>query len=426
MAGSLFKKGYTALTSRDIRTVITGIGIVSPIGIGNEKYWQNLLEGKPGFKPITLFDTGDLKVKIAGEITEFDPENIPGSKNMRDTDRATLLLLGAADIAFNDAGLKIDNDNTHSMGVVAGTTFGSLSSISDFDQESLREGPQYVNPSIFPSTVANSPASRLNIRYGIKGLSSTVSTGMCASLDALDYGRDLIRLGRVNTIVVGAVGDLSIQTFLGCYKLHYLSGITDGDPISCPFDKRRNGIILAEGSVVMILEELTVALSRHAKIYAEVLGLGSCFDTNGLYNYNPAGDGMVKAMRLALDEAELDPGDISCIFASANSTQNGDSIEAKAIRKVFADIADSIPVTAIKSSIGEGYSVSGGFATAAACFSIRDGLIPPIAGYSERDPSCDLRYVTGHAEKNEVNNVMINTFDPSGANTVLIASKFNG
>jgi 3-oxoacyl-[acyl-carrier-protein] synthase II len=329
-------------------------------------------------------------------------------------------------MALNDAGLKIDDNNTYETGVVVGTTFGSLSNISDFDRESLREGPQYVNPSIFPSTVANSPASRLNIRYGIKGLSSTVSTGMCASLDALDYGRDLIELERVNMIVVGAIGDLSIQTFLGCYKLNYLSGISGGDPVSCPFDNRRNGIVLAEGAVVMILEELTAALSRNASIYAEVLSIGSCFDTNELYNYNPDGDGMVKAMNIALDEAELDTDDIGCIFANANSTKNADLIETRAIRKVFKDTANDIPITAVKSSVGEGYSVSGAFAVAAACFSIRDGLIPPIAGYKERDPACDLRYVIGRAENIKKDNIMINTFDPSGASTVLIVSKFHG
>ena len=412
------------MTTDRTRIVITGLGVISPIGIGKEQYWQGLLEGRSGFRPVTLFDTSDVKVKIAGEVSDFNPKEMLGEKGLMDLDRATLLLLSAARLAINDTNLKITNDNTYRMGVAIGTTFGSLHSISRFDCESLREGPQYVNPSIFPSTVANSPASRLNIRYGIKGFSSTISTGMCASLDALDYARDLIDLNRASIVFTGAVEDLSIQAFLGFYKLGYLSGIADGKSLSCPFDKRRNGIILSEGAMVIILEELTSALSRKAVIYAEILGLGSCFDTSRFHRYSPQGEGLVRAMRLAMEDAKIDYKDISCIFANANSTKDADLIESRAIKEAFGDIAYDIPVTAIKSSLGESYSVSGGFATVAACFSLTENLIPPIANYEERDDACDLDYVINRPRKKELANAMINTFGPNGASTVLIVGKF--
>ena len=406
------------------RVVITGIGVISPIGIGKNQYWQSLSEGKHGFKPITLFDTSDLKVKIGGEISNFNPKEILGSQNLMDLDRATLLLLCAAKIAFSDSGLEINESNTRHVGVSIGTTFGNLHSVSSFDRESLREGPQYANPSIFPSTVANSPASRLNIRFGIKGLSSTISTGMCASLDALDYAKDLISLDRVSTVVVGAVEDLSLQTFLGFYALNYLSGMDNDKPLSCPFDKRRDGIVLSEGAAVMIVEELTTAVSRKARIYAEVLGIGSCFDPARFYNYNPKGKGMTRAMRLALEDANISAKDVSCIFANANSTKDADLIETRAIKEVFDDESYNIPITAIKSSIGEGYSVSGGFATISGCLSLAEDLIPPTINYKEKDENCDLDYVINQPRKKKLSHVMVNTFDPNGANTTLIIGKF--
>ena len=403
---------------------MTGIGVMSPIGIGKDQYWQSLSEGRSGFKPITLFGTSDLKVTMGGEISNFNPKEILGPQSLMDLDRATLLLLCAAKIALSDSGLEINESNTRQVGVSIGTTFGSLHSVSSFDRESLREGPQYANPSIFPSTVGNSPASRLNIRYGIKGFSSTISTGMCASLDALDYAKDLISLGRVSTIAVGAVEDLSIQVFLGFYTLNYLSGMNNDKPLSCPFDKRRNGIVLSEGAVVMIAEELTTAVSRKARIYAEVLGIGSCFDPTRFYNYNPKGEGMMRSMRLALEDANIGPKDVSCIFANANSTKDADLIETRAIKEVFKNKAYDIPVTAIKSSIGETYSVSGGFATIAACLSLAEDLIPPTINYVEKDENCDLDYVINQPRKKKLSNAMINTFGPNGANTTLIIGKF--
>lgn len=409
---------------RKKRVVITGIGVISPIGIGKDQYWQSLSEGKSGFRPITLFDTSDLKVKMGGEISNFSPKEILGSQSLMDLDRSTLLLLCAAKIAFSDSGLEINESNTRQVGVSIGTTFGNLHSVSSFDRESLREGPRYANPSIFPSTVANSPASRLNIRFGIKGFSSTISTGMCASLDALEYAKDLISLDRVNTVIVGAVEDLSMQTFLGFYALNYLSGMNDDKPLSCPFDKRRDGIVLSEGAVVIVLEELATALSRRAKIYAEVLGIGSCFDPARFYNYNPKGEGMAMSMRLALEDANMGPKDVSCVFANANSTKDADLIETRAIKDVFEDKSYDIPITAIKSSIGEGHSVSGGFATIAACLSLAEDLIPPTINYEEKDENCDLDYATNQPRKKKLSNAMINTFGPNGANATLIIGKF--
>lgn len=406
------------------RVAITGIGVISPIGIGKEEFWQSLSAGKSGLKPITLFDTSDLAVKTGGEIANFDPENLLEDKNLYDLDRASLLLSSAAKLSLRDANLVINEGNTKEIGVSVGTTFGSLHSISEFDRESLREGPRYANPSIFPSTVGNSPASRVSIRFKIKGFNATLSTGMCAALDAIDYARDLINLDRTKTVVAGSVEDLCIQTFLGFYKLGYLSGIKNGsEPISCPFDKRRNGIVFSEGASVLILEEAESAKKRQANIYAEILGTGTCFDPARFYRYNPKGTGMIEAMNLALKDAELKPEDIDCIFANANSTQDADSIETKAIKEVFGDYAQKIPVTAIKSMLGETFSASGGLATAAALYALNQNNIPPTINYEERDITCDLDYVINKSRKKKLSKVMINAFGPNGANTTLIIGR---
>ena len=407
------------------KVVITGIGVISPIGIGKDQYWQSLSEGKSGFKPITLFDTSDLKVKIGGEITGFNPVGILGKKGLIDLDRSTTLLLSATKFALEDSQIDLLNINSPVTGISIGTTFGSLNSLSQFDRQSLEEGPNFVNASRFPNTVVNSPASRVAIRYGVKGPNATISTGFCASIDALDYGIHCINADRADRIIVGAVEEMCFQTFFGFYRLGYLSGLNnDNEPLSCPFDKRRDGIIFSEGSAVFILEDLKKAKERKANIYAEVLGIGSNFDPFRLDKFNPKGTGIIEAMKLALANASLKPDDISCIFANANSTQDADSVETKAIKETFGAKASKIPITAIKSMIGESFSASGALSLAAALGSIVKDFIPPTVNLKEKDTICDLDYVPNKARTQKLDKVMINSFGPNGANSVLVIGKY--
>jgi 3-oxoacyl-[acyl-carrier-protein] synthase II len=193
------------------RILITGIGVFSPIGIGKDQFWENLRQTKSAFSQVTLFDVKGLKVNIAGEVTNFNAKEILSDVNLRDVDRASILLSCAVKLAIDDASLKIDETNTKSLGIVTGTTFGSLYSISEFDKEAVRDGPEYVNPSVFPSTVGNSPSSRASIIFNVKGLNSTVSTGMCAALDAVEYATDCLYFERAKTIITGSVEVLSPQ-----------------------------------------------------------------------------------------------------------------------------------------------------------------------------------------------------------------------
>jgi 3-oxoacyl-[acyl-carrier-protein] synthase II len=408
------------------RVVITGIGVVSPIGIGKEKYWQSLKSGQSGIKPITLFNTDGYNVNVAGEITEFDPARHFSKRALIDFNRATALLILSSKLAIEDSRIDINDENTDKTGVSVGTTFGSLHSLSEFDKESVLKGPQLVNPALFPNTVANLPASQVSIYFKIKGFNATVSTGMCSALDAIDYAIKAIQWHDRKMVVTGALEEMCEQTFLGFYKLKYLSGHKKNDAaISCPFDKRRNGIVFSEGSGSMILEDLSSAKERNADIYAEILSVASNFDPFRLNRYNPKGDGMVGSMKLALQKANLNPQDIDYICANANSTQDADLIEAEAIKGVFGRYCKNVPVSSIKSMVGDSYSAAGSLAAIASIGAMRDHFIPPNINCESIDPAIDLNLVIDKMEERNVRTVMINSFGQNGANACLIIRKYS-
>lgn len=403
--------------------VITGVGVLSCIGTGRDRYWEALFGGKTGFKRISLFDTAPLTVHIAGEIADFDPIFFLGKKGLRTLDRSTTLINSAAKLAIDDANLRIADDNTGSIGVAVGTTFGSLKSISQFDRTGLIEGPKLVNPSHFPNTVINSPASQVSIRYKIKGFNTTVSTGFCASLDAVAYASDFIRLGRSDAVLAGGVEELCEETYLGFYKLGCLSGADGSEPVCCPFDSRRNGTILSEGAALLILEDEEHALKRGAAILARIAGYGNSFDPSAARNFTHAGGGLKRAIINALKDASLSPLDIQYISSSANSTRGLDLMETRIIKDVFGEHAHNIPVSSIKSMVGESFSASGALSLAAAVGAIVKGIVPPTVNYVEKDPSCDLDYVTNKARSHDMSNVLVVSSDPYGQNAAVILSK---
>ena len=404
--------------------VITGIGILSPIGIGRDIYWDGLFKGKTGFKTISLFDKTPFNVHVAGEITDFDPTLLLGKKGLRTLDRSTRLLISAVKLSLDDANLQITDENTNSVGVSVGTTFGSLHSISQFDREGLIEGPRYVNPSHFPNTVINSPASQVSIRFKIKGFNTTISTGFCASLDAVYYAADFIKLNRANVVLAGGVEELCEETFLGFHNLECLSGVNGSEPICCPFDLRRNGTILSEGSSVLVLEDSDHALNRGAEILAQIRGYANSFDPEADRSFNHKGKGLKNAISIALQDASLNPEDIDYISSCANSTKGLDRLETKVIKEVFGKNAYKIPVSSIKSMVGESFSASGALSLAAAVGAIKNGIVPPTVNYREKDPDCDLDYVPNKSRNQQVNNALIISSDPYGQNAAIVLGKY--
>jgi len=406
------------------KVVISGIGILSPIGIGRDPFWEGLFQGKTGFRKITLFDTSPFQVHHAGEIIGFDPLSLLGKKGLRELDRSTRLICSAAKFAIDDSRLEISENNTHSMGVVVGTTFGSLHSISQFDRSGLIEGPKAVNPSHFPNTVINSPASQVSIRYKIKGFNTTISTGFCASLDAVSYAADFIRLNRADVVLAGGVEELCEETFMGFHTLGCLSGMDNAQPVCRPFDARRNGTILSEGAAVLVLEEETHAESRNAVILARVLGYGNAFDPSADFTFRHTGQGLRNAITLALQEASLRPKDIDYISACSNSSRGLDRLETRVIKEVFGERAYEIPMSAIKSMVGESYSASGALSLSAGVGAIQRGLVPATVNYQARDPECDLDYVPGEARQINVRNALVTAMDPYGQNTAVVLGAY--
>lgn len=404
------------------RIVITGIGAIGSNGIGKDAFIEAIFKGVSGIKPITLFDTSSFKVKTAGEIKDFTPQDFLGNKGLRTLDRSTKLIASATKLALDDTALAITEENTQDIGFVAGNTLGSVNSICEFDKDTLIEGPQYVNPALFPNTVINSPASQASIRFNIKGFNTTISTGFSASLDAVKYAVDFLRLGRAKVVLAAGVEELCVQVFLGFLKTGFLAGLSEGKPeISCPFDKRRNGIILGEGSGVLVLEGLEHALARKAKIYAEITGFGQGFDSYRINKYNPSGYGIKKAIGAALEDANLGENDIDYISSAANSTQAADRIESSAIKDIFGH---QVAVSSIKSMIGECFSATGILQLISAIGAIDKQMIHPTINYQEKDFDCDLNYVINKAIKQKIDNVLINAFGPSGCNASLIISRF--
>jgi len=407
------------------KVVISGIGVLSPIGIGKDNYWEGLSQGKTGFREITLFDTKPFQVHRAGELIDFDPHSFLGKKGLRDLDRSTKMICSAAKLSLDDARLQITEENTHTSGVSIGTTFGSLKSISQFDRTGLIEGPRFVNPSHFPNTVINSPASHVSIRFKIKGFNTTISTGFCASIDAVAYAADFIRLNRADIVLAGGVEELCEETFLGFHKLGCLSG-TDGSEQACrPFDARRNGIILSEGAAVLVLEDEEHALKRNATILARVLGYGNAFDPSADRRFNHAGKGLKHAVLSALNDASLHREDIDYICACANATKGLDRLETRALKEVFEKHAYAIPVSSIKSMIGESFSASGALSISAGIGAIHKGLIFSTINYQEREPECDLDYVPGKARQKQIRNVLVTAADPYGQNTAVVLGKYS-
>jgi len=406
------------------RIVITGLGVIAPNGIGKQEFWQALKEGRSGIKAIKRFDTNEFKCKQAGEIQGFKPDAFLGTKGLRDLERTSRLLCTAAKLAIDDAGLNIDDNNTDDIGVSTGTTLSSIWNVAEFDKGAINDGPRFTDAALFPGMVMNAASSQVSIRFNIQGFNTTISTGYSSSIDALKYAIDFIKLRRIKAVLVGGVESLSLVNYSGFYRLGFFAGIK-GEEISCPFDKRRNGIILGEGAAVVMIEDVEHALERGATIYAHVNGIGNCFDAYRMGKYHPEVTGLKNSIKEAMSNSELGVSDIDYISASANSVPEQDRLETKAIKDVYGSYAYNIPVSSIKSMIGETFSAGGLFQIAASIGSMYKGFIPPTMNYEMRDDECDLDYVPNKSRITRINNVLINNYGPGGNNAAFILSKWN-
>jgi 3-oxoacyl-[acyl-carrier-protein] synthase II len=327
---------------------------------------------------------------------------------------------------MDDARITHDVYSEEELGIVVGSTYGSIGSISSFDLEGLREGPAFVNPMDFPNTVLNAPASRASIFCKVTGLNSTISTGVASGLDAIIYASDFLRLGRGKAVLAGGVHGLTADIFWGAYRSGILSGSRDnGIEISAPFDKRRNGFIIGEASALVVIERLEDAKERNANIYAEIKGYGCTFNPNKVSHDDSDTEQGVRCISLAMKDAALNVEDISYISACANSSVTGDKMEAKIIKDYFGSYAEKIPVSAIKSMTGECLDASGALQCVAGVLAINNGIIPPTINYQEKDEECNLDCVPNNRRESEVKNVLVNSFSDTGNISSIIISKYS-
>ena len=406
------------------RVVITGLGVVSPLGCGKEPFWNSLIEGKSGIAPMTSLDLSPYKCKLGGEVRDLKPEVYLGSKGLKYLNKGTRFLGSASKMAMDDAKLPQDGSLSNQMGIVIGSSLGNFSETTDYFYEIIRNNPSELSPMSSYDVALNSSINYVSVIFKIKGLARTISAGFTSSTDAIGDAYKMIQRDMAKVIVAGGVEQISIDLFLIFYLRGLLSGIDGTKEASLPFDKTRNGFVMAEGSYVVILEELQHALDRGAHIYAEITGFGNTFVGGKKHPEDVRVRRIEKAMHDALEESGAKKEHVNLISANASGCKMQDKVEAKAIQSYFGTGSSQIPITAIKSNVGESYGASGAAQIISTVMSINTGLTPHIINHSNKDPEINLNLILEKPFRKEIQNAIINTMDYDGNNSCLVISRF--
>ena len=408
------------------RVVVTGVGLVTPIGTGVEKNWESLCNGKTGIGPITRFDASEFPSQIAGEVTDFNAADFLDKQQIRRFDIFLHYAIASAKMAMEDSGLKIDAGNAHRVGSVTGTGLGGLTMIEEFHKVLLEKGPKRLSPFFIPGIIANMVPGQISIEFGAKGPNISIETACSASCHAVGEAYRYIRDGISDAIITGGAEAVIAPLAVGGFcSMRALSTRNDEpEKASRPFDLDRDGFVIGEGAGILVLEELNQALERGAKIYAEVGGYGLSGDAYHVSQPEPEGEGAISCMRMAIESGGLKPEDIDYINAHGTSTPLNDEAETKAIKKVFGDHAYKLAISSTKSMTGHLLGAAGGVEAIFTALTIRHGLIPPTINHENKDPICDLDYVPNKARKAEVKIAMSNSYGFGGTNASLILKAY--
>lgn len=408
------------------RIVITGIGIISSIGIGREEFWTNIINAKSGVHDIDEFDAKNLKCKKGSLIRYLTPTDFYPGSSLRRVDRFTMLGMVAAKLAIMDSQQNIDDIPPERKGSILKTIWGPFRSTEDYYRTLINHGPLQVSPMVFSSTVANSPSGHISKHHQLKGVSSTLSGG-----SAISYAYQLLQNDKADMILVGGIDELNETVFKSYSELGFLAHQQNGiDENSRPFDKDRNGYILGEGAAILILQELEHALKNDAKIYAELSSVSTMWDSINKNNGNRVNKdinaNMAKAMESAMNLANVQKDQIDLIAAMANSTQNADLVEGLAIKRTFNGNANKIPVTALKSNIGETFGASDALNTAYTALAIKNDIIPPTINLSKNDEKLELLNINTKSKQQVIKTALSNSFEAIGGNiSSIVLQKFN-
>ena len=407
------------------RVVITGLGIVAPNTIGKENFWAALIEGKSGIRKITRFDPTPFPTQIAGEV-DLDISQFIDCKEARRMDRTTHLAMAAAKLAFTDSQLDLATCNPERIGVILATTMaGKGFTLEEYENSYRAKGPMKISAFTAIASFPDAAASSISLEFGLKGPSLSLSSACSSSSDAFILARDLIQKDVVDSVIVGGSdAPLFAPVFSSFCVLRALSKRNDTpETASRPFDRLRDGFVLSEGAGVLILEELEHALKRGAHIYGEILGVSSTCDAYHITSPDPHGLQAERALRLAIQDAGIEPQDIDYINAHGTSTPLNDKIETMVIKRVFGDRAKEIPVTSTKSMIGHTIAAAGALEICAAILALEKGIIHPTINQEVPDPECDLNYVPNKAITAHPKIILKNSFGFGGKNAALVIGK---
>ena len=412
------------------RVVITGMGVVTPIGNDLETFWSNLKNGVSGIRIIDAFDTTEYDCKIGGQVRDFDPKPFFKSpKDVRRTDRFTHFAMAAAKMAIADSGIDVANLNDRDrFGVIVGTGIGGLKTLQDQLRILLTKGPDRNSPFTIPMLISNMAGGVISMEFDLCGPNLCIVTACASSNNAIGESWRIIKFGNADIFLAGGSEASIVEIGVGGFSAMKALSTRNNEPerASRPFDRDRDGFVMSEGGGIVVIEELEHARARGAKIYCEITGYGVSADAYHMTAPPPDGEGAARAMKLALDHARISPEQVDYINAHATSTEIGDLCETRAIKQIFGAYADKVSISATKSMTGHLLGGSGGIEMAACALAIRDSVIPPTINLENPGDECDLDYTPNVARGKKVRIALNNSFGFGGHNATLVASAFEG
>ena len=402
--------------------------MVSPLGIGNRENWQALLEGRSGVGPITRFDASDYPCRIAGEVKGFNPEDWVSKKDVKKMDLFIHYAMAAAEIAMKDAAFEVKPSEADRVGVYIGSGIGGLPSIERQHEILLREGPRRVSPFFIIGLIVNMASGQVSIRYGAKGPNQAACTACATGTHAIGDAFEIIKRGDADVMIAGGCEGVIAPLCVGGFSAMRALSTRNEEPqaASRPFDAERDGFVISEGAGIVILEELGHAVRRNAPVRAEVAGYGVSGDAFHVSAPAEDGDGAVRVMRRAIEDAGIDPSAIDYVNAHGTSTPQGDAVETRALKTVFGERARRVAVSSTKSMTGHLLGGAGGLETAIIAMVVKEDVVPPTINYVTPDPECDLDYVPNEARRMKVNYALNNSFGFGGTNAALVLRKYEG
>ncbi len=408
------------------RVVITGLGPVTPIGIGKEEYWDSLIAGKSGVGYITRFDTENFPTKIAAEIKNFTPEDYIDKRELRRMDRFAQYALVATSLALKDGEISLENEDKERIGVVLGSGIGGMETLEAEHLKLLEKGPRRVSPVFIPMMISNMASGQISIYYGLKGPSMVITTACASGTHAIGEAFRMIQRGICDLIITGgseaAITPIALAGFSSMKALSTRN--EEPSKASRPFDKDRDGFVMGEGAGILILEELEHAIKRGARIYAELVGYGATSDAYHMTAPDPLADGAKRAMELALKDGNVDYHQVDYINAHGTSTHYNDKLETLAIKELFKEHAYKLNISSTKSMTGHLLGAAGGIEAIATTLAISEGKIPPTINYEIPDEECDLNYTPNKFVEKEIAYAMSNSLGFGGHNATILLKKW--